>query len=432
MNNLFVLDRTKAPEVHELETVHLDVPRSEMLPNGLELSVVNYGDVDVCQIDVYVKHGVVNEKEPALVQFASRTITMGTEDYGVDQIAEILDFYGASLTSVEGDNYMMMSLKSTNRNLPKVLPVMYDCLTKPTFPPSVLEKVREKFVADVAVAQERVAFMARRRLRELLLGANHPAAVVVNEEVAANITCEKLLDFHKRYFVPGNCIVVVSGSISDAELDLVRSTFGGWEARQHEHSQELPVHPQETMYDVVQKDGALQSAVLIAMDVVPRSHPDYIKLRTLVTALGGYSGCRLMKNIREEKGYTYGIQSYLLGKENEGRIEITTQCGTPYTKAVIEEIKHELKVLREEPIGEDELHQVRSYVMSELVKTLDNAFSRASYIGLIKIGYLYEDYFDKQFDQVKNVTSRELQLLAQKYLTEDRMRIVVAGDASKM
>ena len=227
-------------------------------------------------------------------------------------------------------------------------------------------------------------------------------------------------------------MVVVSGKISPSELALVRSTFGRWEARPVEERHEIAEHPQPSMFEVVQKDDAVQSSVLISIDAVPRLHPDFIKLRILTTAFGGYYGSRLMQNIREEKGYTYGIQSYMLGRLNQGRIEISTQCGTQYTAAVIEEIKHEMRKLREQPIGDDELNQVRRYMMSDLVKTLDNAFSRAVFIGLIRTGNIYPEYFDRHFAELKTVTAQELQHLAQQYLTDDRLRIVVAGDKANM
>ena len=425
-------DRTKAPEVRDFDNVTLDIPQCETLPNGVELTVINYGEVEVCQVDVYIKGGFLHESQPGLVTFVAKMLNKGTTDYSVDQIAEKFDYYGTELALADSGVAISASLKTTNRNLPQVLPLMYDCITKSTFPQDMLEKAKEKAIADLAVMRERVSYLARRKLVQLLVGESHPMAKSADDERVKDITRDNLLDYHRRYFVPGNCIVVVSGKISSAELDLVRNIFGSWESRTVERRDEIPECPQPSMFEVVQKDDAVQSSVLISIDAVPRIHPDFIKLRILTTAFGGYYGSRLMRNIREEKGYTYGIQSYILGRPNQGRIEISTQCGTQYTAAVIEEIKHEMRMLREQPIGDDELNQVRQYMMSDLVKTLDNAFSRASFIGLIRTGNIYPEYFDLHFEQIKTVTAPELQHLAQKYLTDDRMRIVVAGDKAEM
>ena len=158
--------------------------------------------------------------------------------------------------------------------------------------------------------RERVSYLARRRLVQLLVGENHPMAKSVDDECVKAITRQSLIGYHNRYFVPGNCMVVVSGKIAPSELALVRSTFGRWEARPVEERHEIAEHPQPSMGEGVQKDDEVQSSVLISIDAVPRLHPDFIKLRILTTAFGGYYGSRLMQNIREEKGYTYGSESY--------------------------------------------------------------------------------------------------------------------------
>ena len=241
-------DRTKAPEVRDFDNVTLDIPQCETLPNGVELTVINYGEVEVCQVDVYIKGGFLHESQPGLVTFVAKMLNKGTTDYSVDQIAEQFDYYGTELALADSGVAISASLKTTNRNLPQVLPLMYDCITKSTFPQDMLEKAKEKAIADLAVMRERVSYLARRKLVQLLVGESHPMAKSADDERVKDITRDNLLDYHRRYFVPGNCIVVVSGKISSAELDLVRNIFGSWESRTVERRDEIPECPQPSMF----------------------------------------------------------------------------------------------------------------------------------------------------------------------------------------
>lgn len=426
-----MVDRTTPPEIHDFSPVSLSMPPAEVLANGLELSVVNYGEVEVCQIDVYIGGGVLDQHKPFASLFASQMITKGSDIYSAEEVAECMDFYGAAFAASVSDSCVHLSLKTANRNLEEVLKVMFSCITSPLFPQDELEIMKEKFLADAMVSREQVAYLASLRMAELLYGKDNMLAMDLTQEKADAISPDDLRQFHKRFFAPGNCKVILSGSIGEKELSLVRRTFASWQPAEFAKPSGWNVTPEPSMLEYVQKDGALQTAIEVTIDTVPRMHPDYIKLRILATVLGGYFGSRLMKNIREDKGYTYGIHAYHVGRMKEGHLAISTQCGTQYTQAVLDEIKKEMRILREELITDDELDVVRRHMLSDLVKTFDNAFSVASYIGLVKSGLIYPEYYNQQFEQITNVTPEELQRLAQRYLVEEKMRIVLAGDVAE-
>ena len=171
----------------------------------------------------------------------------------------------------------------------------------------------------------------------------------------------------------------------------------------------------------------MQSAIKIGIPTILRTHPDYIPLRILITALGGYFGSRLMQNIREDKGYTYSISALLIGMRNNSCITISSQCATAYTQKVIEEIIKEIHKLQTEPISTDELERVKAYMRGDLAKTTDTPFTLSDYYCAAITNNIPEDYFIKQSMAIDNITPATLQDMAIKYLATNQMLTIVAG-----
>ena len=168
------------------------------------------------------------------------------------------------------------------------------------------------------------------------------------------------------------------------------------------------------------------------LPTVPRRHPDYIKLRLLATVLGGYFGSRLMANIREDKGYTYGINASLSGRSFDGYIGISTECDTQHCWNVIAETKKEMVRLCDEPIPEQELKVVKRHLLSDLVKTLDTPFNIAAYIGSMFCYGIYPTYFNDQVQEIIDANSSDLLDVAKHYLDMSKLRIVIACDKNSL
>ena len=163
------------------------------------------------------------------------------------------------------------------------------------------------------------------------------------------------------------------------------------------------------------------------MPVISRTHPDYMKLRILNTVLGGYFGSRLMLNIREDKGFTYGISSSVIGLKEDAYLSVSTQTGTEYVRPLIEEVFNEIERLRKEKVPEEELKMVKSYLSGELARIFDGPFSICdAYISLIA-NQLDFEYYDRQFMTVQSITAEELQEVACKYFVRDKFYTSVAG-----
>jgi predicted Zn-dependent peptidase len=155
-------------------------------------------------------------------------------------------------------------------------------------------------------------------------------------------------------------------------------------------------------------------------------------LRILVTALGGYFGSRLMQNIREDKGYTYGINAMLVGRRSGAKIVITSECDTAYTYLLVREVENEIRRIQDKLMSEEELDTVKNNMLSDLAKTLDSPFSMASCVSSNIIFSTGEDYFNRQIAEITKITTKELQEVANKYLDVSKFYTAIAGDEKQL
>ena len=243
-----------------------------------------------------------------------------------------------------------------------------------------------------------------------------------------------LVDFHNEWHSPENTTIIASGLISDKAVSLINKQFGQTPAKgaaKQSRSDAPAAFTPST--SIVHKEDAVQSAVMIGIPTIPRVHPDYIPLRILVTAFGGYFGSRLMQNIREQKGYTYGISSYLIGMRNCSCIKINCQCDNSYTYKVIDEINAEIAKLQAEPIPADELERVRFSMLEDLLKTTDTPFSISEYYSGKITNNIPDTYFAEQCKAIQTITPEELLHIARKYLTPNTQAITtIAGNKHKL
>ncbi|MGM9804004.1 MAG: M16 family metallopeptidase [Muribaculaceae bacterium] len=424
-----MVNRKTAPAIKPYPEVHLSVPEWQQLPNGAQMCVVNYGEVEVCRVEVFVGGGMQGQEKPYQAKLLLPMLAKGSEHYTAQELAELLDFHGAMFTQEVSDRMNKMILTCACSKLSALIDAFYDCITAPAFDADEFVKIRQHMSASIALSRKRVESLARDRMNVMMCGKGSNLYDELNPELINALETSDLRAYHARYFAPQNCRIVVSGRVDESLLSIVKQYFGEkWQPREYAETPPMIMQPDEQTFAVVDYKDAPQTAVMAVIPTIGRSHPDYIKLRILVTAYGGYFGSRLMSNIREEKGYTYGISAYLIGRKEMGMICVNTQCKAAATRNVIDEIKHEMDVLRHEPLDDQELEMVRSYMLTSLLKTLDTAFDIARYVDSTLTVGISPDYFDKQYSELLSITPEELKRVAEKYFVPDEMRLVLVGD----
>ena len=322
-----MIDRSRCPAVAPFSNVHLDFPKQGVLSCGIPVWVINGGDEDICQLNIYVTGGTMHEQMPLQSLLTSLMVLEGSRQYDSRQIAELLDYHGAWKLAQNHDAMCQLTLSAMNEYYQRLLPFVVDGLAQPTFPIHEFEQYKKLYAASYATMQNRVKYLAAVELRRLYYGDKHPLVADVNPERLMMMSVDDLKQFYARYYHPANCQIIIAGKVTDKMLADTDAAFGAWHDSQSKADGQMDWNfcPSPTMLSVVDKPGAIQAAVAIAIQAVGRNHPDYLKLRMLCMVLGGYFGSRLMSNIREDKGYTYGINAFLSGREQDGFVGVSTE-----------------------------------------------------------------------------------------------------------
>jgi predicted Zn-dependent peptidase len=357
----------------------------------------------------------------------------GTAEMSSNEVSEMLDYNGAYMNATSADNYTHISLNSLNKNINEVLPLLKSLIENPAIPEREFEVLKAQVKSAYQTAREKVKYIAQVAGRQMYFGENHPIAYAITDNDVDGLTRADELDFHKKFFRPENMILVMSGKVGDKEIECIEKCFGVESiTNQPNELRSVERTPSANRQSVVHKEGALQSAVYMMHEAVPRNHPDYINMRFLVTALGGYFGSRLMQNIREDKGYTYGINSMLIGRKSGSKVVIASECDNVYAEPLIEETRKEILRLQNELMCDEELEIVRNCMLSDLAKTLDSPFSMASCVSSNILYGTGEDYYNRQVRDIKNITAKKLLEVANEQLNVDEFYVSVAGDKKQL
>ena len=428
-----MIDRSKSPDLSTFVDLKFDYPTYVTLNNGIKVYIVNSGDQDVCKLDMLYRGGLLEETMPLQSMALASMLVHGSNEYTSEQMSEWLDYNGAYMNAMSHDNFTQVSLNSLNSNLENVLPALRSVLLSPSIPEQEFDLLKMQIKSAYRNAKERVKYLSQMSCRGLYFGKKHPFAHMICDEDVERLTRDDVKAFHAEYYKPENCVMILSGKVGDKELSLLDKYYG-IETCHGAASQINAIErtPSDTYNVLVNKEDALQSSVYMIHGSIPRNHHDYIKLRILITALGGYFGSRLMQNIREEKGYTYGISSMLVGRRGDAKIVISSECDTKYTYPLISEVNNEIKKLQNELMPIEELDMVKNCMLSDLAKTLDSPLSMASVVSSNILYSTGVDYFNRQAEEINRVSPEELLAVANKYIDADKFYIAIAGDEKQL
>lgn len=399
------------------------------LRNNIPVYFIESGTEEIMRIEfVFMAAGQINEYIPLLSTSTNMMLTEGSQNYSSEELNKKLDFYGAFLNmSAEKDSAGAV-IYFLNKHISKILELTREILFRPLFPAKELDILMKKRLRWYLVNREKVHNLAMDQFSESLFGSHHPYGRQVLESDFEGITPALLMDFHSKYYAPENMAVVISGKIHEKSSDLMDSYFGDlYSHKIYIEDTENQIRGEERKKLKIMKKGSVQSAIRIGSATINKRHPDYPGLKILNTILGGYFGSRLMKNIREEKGYTYGITSSVSSLDHSGFKVISTEVGKTNTGKAIAEIYKEIRILQSQPVEEDELSVVRNYMTGELIRMFDGPFALAeSFKAAWEFG-LDNNYYYKLADRIKTICSDEIIELARTYYNIEELYEIIAG-----
>ena len=423
------VNRQIPPPVYQPDKLTEIDLQSFTLDNGVKMYPVDAGTQELMEIQGIFKAGSSYQPKPFVARFTNILLKEGSAKYSSSEISGILDFYGAYLNNSINLDAGTMSFFILNKHLNDVMPVIEDVIKNPVFPEKELEIYRANSIHDLRVKQEKVDFIARRAFMKQVYGERHPYGFMGEVEDFDNICREDLTDFHYRHYGLESAKILIAGKLPGGLADTMNRYFGQKDFLHNAGFQapafDMPLPPPARR--LIHKDAAVQSAIVIGKALFNRKHPDYFDFSIMNTVLGGYFGSRLMKNIREEKGYTYGVHSGLFSHYEGGTFKIFTQVGCENTANALNEIYKEIEILQNDLIGEDELETVKNYLTGQLLRTFDGVFSLAYSVRLILEYDLGTGYFNDFLRRIREITPAAIRLMAQKYLALDSLHELVVG-----
>lgn len=416
------------PRSKLVETVSLIEPEKYVLDNGIPVYLINAGTQEVVKIDLIFEAGSVLQQIPLQAQFTSKCLVEGTESFNSNTIAETVDFYGAYLKPSVSKDDASISLFSLNKHLEHLLPVFSEVALRPTFPEQEVQTMVGKLRQEYLVNMEKVSFIAQQQFSGLVFGKHHPYGKNIVLPDYENINSDILRSFYEKFYMTSGFKIIVSGKVNNGVIKMLNRYFGKHRVVfEKQLPGDLNISPAPTPEHYVPKENALQSAIRIGKATVNKNHDDFLPFMIVNTILGGYFGSRLMTNIREDKGYTYGIGSGLASFKHAGMFFIASETGNEVTEKAIDQVFIEIEKLRNEPVLEKELSLVKNYLLGTFLRSADGPFALADLFKAVLDYDLDMSYYDIFLHTVKNITIKDIQKIAVKYLQPESMIKLIVG-----
>ena len=425
-----MLNRKIQPEIKAIENISIAVPQRKTMSNGIPLNVIEAGNQDVVRVDILIGAGKWHQTQLLQTLFANRLLREGTKRFTSAEIAEKLDYYGAWLELSSSMEYSYITLYSLNKYFANTLEIVESIVKEPVFPEKELNTVVETNKHQFLINSTKVEYLAQKSFASSIFGEEHPCGRFAMEADYDKVTSACLKEFYDQYYHSGNCSIYISGKVTDEILNLLENSFGkeSWGKIENKVlTQSADIKTTSLKRVFTEQDSAMQSSIKMGKVMIQRTHPDYYKMRVLITIFGGYFGSRLMSNIREDKGYTYGISSGIASYPDAGVFVVSTEAANEYAEDIIKEVYNEMKTLQTELVPGSELEMVRNYMLGEMCRSYEGPFSLSDAWMFIQTSHLSDSYFEESLKAVQNVTAEELRTLAQRYFNQENMIEVVAG-----
>lgn len=422
------LDRKTAPQFNGVKNINLIRPEATQLVNGAKIFTFNSGDLDLVRIEWIFNNLRFNPAKPLLNVAVNTMLTEGTGTLTAAQIADKIDFYGAFLQVDFSYDHSQVTLYTLTKHLKATLPVIKDILTNSVFPEKELETYKRNQQQKLQVSLQKNDFVARREFNKALYG-DTIYGLAAQPEDFQSLKREDLQAAFSEMYQPGNCNIIIAGKADPEILKAVTETFEGtWgQVSKPADTTQPQLQPSAEKFIYKEKADALQSAIRIGTPFVNRTHPDFPALQVLNTVLGGYFGSRLMANIREDKGYTYGIGSGMSSFKQTGSFFIASEVGADVCNAAVAEVEKEVNLLKTDLILDEELSLVRNFMLGSLLGSLENVLSHADKFKNLYFAGLDYDYYERYTQTVKNITAEDIQTFANKYFDFDNFYKVIVG-----
>jgi len=424
------LNRKTQPPLNISGNIPLPEVERFSMANGIEGYLIEGGTQDVVRLEVLFDSGSSHQEKAIQAATTANTLRFGARGKTSHQISETFDFYGAYFSTEPEKDVTGVSLFCLSKDFHLLLPLVSELIKAPEFPKDEVNVYLANRRQEFLVNEQKVQTLARRHFLPLIFGAGHPYGKIENEKDFLHLKVDDLKAFHQCHYHPGNCKVLIAGRPPVKWKEMLDENLGSdWAINKTAKTDIVfPETKPGKSFEKIQKDGALQAAMRIGKQSINKSHPDFPALSIANTLLGGFFGSRLMQNIRQDKGYTYGIGSLLVSFRHTGMFFISTQVGTEVCKPALDEIIKETERMGSELAGGEEIDILRNYLLGAMVRSMDGPFAQSDKLRDLLGQGLDFSFTRRAIEEINSISAQRICEVSQKYLNPGSMSILMAGD----
>lgn len=419
------LNRAVAPDTQKINNLDFPISAKTIGGTGIPIYTLSANVDEVLRVEFVFDAGIAKQTQNTIAGTVNKLLTEGTKTRTAEEIADSLDFYGSYLQTRCGIDDAQLTLYCLKKHLNNCLAVVLDVVKNAQFPDSELNIYKKNAKQKLKVQQKKTSYICNKNYYESVFGATSPISTSSLSEDYDNISRETLINFHETNYANSMKYITVAGDVSEETINALEVFSGGFSPSNTKNSYASTVIKGENR--IIKKEKSAQATLRLGCRIINRTHPDFKKLQLLNLVLGGYFGSRLMKNIREEKGLTYGINSVLESYLDDGCFYVDADVNSDKVSIAIAEIYKEIAILSTTPIPDHELLTAKNYLLGALLRSIDGPFSIMDR-NKIMIDYGFDkDYYEEYIATINNTTPLELMAICKKYLNADNLVEVVCG-----
>ena len=426
-------DRRQNPVSSQISAKDIDIealrPSTHYLKNGIPLDVFTSNAVEIMRLDVVFEAGKAYTDNPLTAIAAMALVTEGTTEHTAKEIANFLNFRGITIERTLDSLNTGFSIYLQNKYLDELLPLLKEIFICPTFPEEEFDLYLNKKRQEFEKQQQKTSYIASVNCIKELFGNEGPFSKYLSADDFDNITVDDVRAFHKQFYSWDNCRIFLAGNITPDNIESINRTFGDI-VFDKTHTPIEPKAPAiQSIIKSINMPAAVQTSIRIGKIIdLPWDSMEFAKLMVANNLLGGYFGSRLMMNVREDKGYCYGIFSSIQVERNAIYMVISSEVGTDVTQAAVDEIFNEIRRLQSEPVPDDELQRAKSYMVGDFLRNVDGVYELLERQRTFFTSHCDDTFTKNYLNAIENTTAEEIMALATKYFKTDEFVQITVGN----
>tara|TARA_B100000497_G_scaffold120354_1_gene148736 strand:+ start:312 stop:1589 length:1278 start_codon:yes stop_codon:yes gene_type:complete len=422
------IDRLKrGPKSHIISTVDIITPNQYTLSSGVPLYAYKSVGIGAIRLEIVFEAGRLYETKRLVAQSCASLITEGSLKMTSSEISEAIDYEGAYLSSQGNSDFITLRLTCAKKSLKKVLPILKDIIVAPTFSEEELNIYKNRRKQRMTINLTKNDILSYRAITESLYGKDSVYGYNSTFEMLDDITSSDLKSHYNQNCTNDRAHIFLSGDYGNDDIKSIENLSLAFKNKKNLPSKYQATKTEKQTIQIKGREN--QSSLKLALPLFNRNHKNYPGIYFLNTILGGYFGSRLMKNIREEKGYTYNIYSMLDTYKYDGSWIISCELDNEYVNDTLEQISCEFDKLKTEPLSNQELQMVKNYLLGNFMSTINGPFKAINPVKMQTLLGLESTFYNQLSQEILAFESDEIQSLAREYLNIDNFWKVIVGKA---